>query len=82
MISYLNTTNIDKGHNGVEYHPLHPFLPANAKVLFLGSFPPQRRRWCMDFYYPHFINDHWRIQGELFFGNRNRQDQNRPGSDL
>ena len=55
---------------GIEYHPLVPFLPAHAKVLFLGSFPPQRKRWCIDFYYPNFINDHWRIEGEVFFGNR------------
>ena len=39
-------------------------------MLFLGSFPPQRKRWCMDFYYPNFINDHWRIEGEVFYGNR------------
>jgi G:T/U-mismatch repair DNA glycosylase len=25
----------------------------------------------MDFYYPNFINDHWRIEGEVFFGDRN-----------
>lgn len=55
----------------MEYHPLIPFLPTNAKVLFLGSFPPQRKRWCMDFYYPNFINDHWRIEGAVFFGDRN-----------
>ena len=55
----------------VEWHPLKPFLPANAKVLFLGSFPPQRKRWCMDFYYPNFANDHWRIEGEIWFGDRN-----------
>ena len=55
-----------------ERHPLEPFLPENARVLFLGSFPPQRKRWCMDFYYPNFINDHWRIEGEVFFGDRNR----------
>ena len=24
----------------------------------------------MEFYYPNFINDHWRIEGEVFFGNR------------
>ena len=71
MISYLNTENIARNANGVEYHPLHPFLPENAKVLFLGSFPPQRKRWCMDFYYPNFINDHWRIEGQIFFGDKN-----------
>jgi len=56
----------------IEYHPLKPFLPANAKVLFLGSFPPPQKRWCMDFFYPNFINDHWRIEGEIWFGDRNR----------
>lgn len=70
MKSYLNTENIQRSEGGVEYHPLIPFLPENAKVLFLGSFPPQRKRWCIDFYYPNFINDHWRIEGEVFFGDR------------
>jgi G:T/U-mismatch repair DNA glycosylase len=55
----------------IEYHPLKPFLPANARVLFLGSFPPPQKRWCMDFFYPNFINDHWRIEGEIWFGDRN-----------
>lgn len=54
----------------IERHPLVPFLPENARVLFLGSFPPQKKRWCMEFYYPNFINDHWRIEGELFYDDR------------
>ena len=71
MLSYLNAYNIERSKDGVEYHPLCPFLPENARMLFLGSFPPQRKRWCMDFYYPNFINDHWRIEGEIFFGDKN-----------
>lgn len=71
MESYLNTKNIARNAEGVEYHPLKPFLPEQARVLFLGSFPPQQKRWCIDFYYPNFINDHWRIEGAIFFGNRN-----------
>ena len=71
MTSYLNTENIARSKDGVEYHPLIPFLPENAKVLFLGSFPPQRKRWCIDFFYPNFINDHWRIEGQIFFGDKN-----------
>ncbi len=71
MTTYLNAENIARSRDGVEYHPLLPFLPENAKVLFLGSFPPQRKRWCMDFFYPNFINDHWRIEGQLFFGDKN-----------
>ncbi len=70
MDNYLNTENILRSTDGIEYHPLRPFLPENARVLFLGSFPPQRKRWCMDFYYPNFINDHWRIEGQIFFGDK------------
>lgn len=54
----------------LEQHPLEPFLPENAKVLFLGSFPPPKQRWCMDFYYPNFQNDHWRIEGAVWFGDK------------
>ena len=61
----------NKTEQPIERHPLEPFLPDNALVLFLGSFPPQRKRWCMEFYYPNFLNDHWRIAGEVFFGDRN-----------
>ena len=56
---------------GVERHPLEPFLPDGCKVLFLGSFPPQRKRWSMEFFYPNFINDHWRIMGLVWFGDKN-----------
>lgn len=51
----------------IEKHPFKPFLPENAKVLLLGSFPPKPQRWSMDFYYPNFINDMWRLTGLLFF---------------
>ncbi len=54
----------------VEHHPLMPFLPANAHLLMLGSFPPQQKRWSMEFYYPNLNNDMWRITGLLFFGNK------------
>ena len=54
-----------------EQHPLEPFLPAGARLLMLGSFPPPRRRWSMEFYYPNLQNDMWRIFGHLFFGDRN-----------
>lgn len=53
-----------------ESHPLKPFLPSNAKVLMLGSFPPQQKRWSMEFFYPNFQNDMWRIMGLLFFADK------------
>ena len=49
----------------IEEHPLEPFLPANA--VLLGSFPPQKKRWSMDFFYPNLQNDMWRIVGLIFF---------------
>ena len=72
MQSYLNEENLQKSAQGdVEWHPLRPFLPPNARVLFLGSFPPPRQRWCIDFFYPNYINDHWRIEGLVWYGNKN-----------
>lgn len=54
----------------IEAHPLEPFLPKNAKVLFLGSFPPPKIRWSMAYFYPNWINDFWRIQGLIHFGDK------------
>ncbi len=56
--------------NTTEKHPLQPFLPADAELLMLGSFPPDRKRWSMEFFYPNFINDMWRIIGYVFFGDK------------
>ena len=41
-----------------------------ARILFLGSFPPQPHRWCMPFYYPNWINDFWRIMGLIHFADK------------
>ena len=54
----------------IEKHPLAPFLPEKATLLMLGSFPPQKKRWSMDFYYPNLNNDMWRIFGILFFDDK------------
>ena len=56
--------------NQIESHPLKPFLPNNAQLLMLGSFPPPQKRWSMDFYYPNLNNDMWRIMGSLFFNDK------------
>lgn len=54
----------------IETHPLAPFLPEGATVLMLGSFPPPRKRWSIEFYYPNMQNDMWRVMGLVFFGER------------
>ncbi|MBR5715383.1 MAG: uracil-DNA glycosylase family protein [Bacteroidales bacterium] len=55
----------------IESHPLPPFLSHDARMLFLGSFPPPKARWSMDFFYPNWINDFWRVMGLIFFDDRN-----------
>lgn len=58
----MDTNNID-----IERHLLDPFLPPNAKLLMLGSFPPPKKRWCMNFFYPNRTNMMWNIFGLIFF---------------
>lgn len=54
----------------LETHPLEPFFPEGAWLLMCGTFPPSRKRWSMDFYYPNFINDMWRVFGLVYFDDR------------
>ena len=54
-----------KGCMQIENHPFEPWLPVNAHLLMLGTFPPSPKRWCMPWYYPNFQNDMWRIFGIL-----------------
>lgn len=56
----------------IETHPLEPYIPKNARILMLGTFPPKPERWSMHFFYPNKINDMWRIMGTLFYNDKNR----------
>lgn len=61
----------DKGENvkmPVERHPWVPFIPDNARILIMGTFPPKPNRWRMNFYYPNPTNDFWRVMGIIFYG--------------
>lgn len=53
-----------------ENHPFPPFVPPDAKLLMCGTFPPKSNRWSMEFYYPNFINDMWRIFGLIYFDDK------------
>ena len=53
-----------------ERHPHGAFIPGHARILMLGSFPPKKERWSMEFFYPNFNNDMWRIIGTVFFDDR------------
>ncbi|MDE6682546.1 MAG: uracil-DNA glycosylase family protein [Muribaculaceae bacterium] len=54
----------------IESHPWQPFIPEGARILIMGTFPPQAKRWNMDFYYPNRTNDFWKIMGLIFLGNK------------
>ena len=53
-----------------ETHPWEPYIPGNSKILIMGTFPPQPKRWSMDFYYPNRTNDFWFMMGLVFLGDR------------
>lgn len=61
---------MDSENLEIESHPWPPFIPEGAKVLIMGTFPPQAKRWNMDFYYPNRTNDFWKIIGLLFLGDK------------
>lgn len=69
-MSETNMTDLSSVNQYPESHPLRPFLPESAKLLMCGTFPPQRHRWSMNFYYPNFINDMWRIFGLIYFSDK------------
>ena len=52
----------------VELRPFPPFLPPNATVMMMGTFPPKPEKRTMEFHYPNFQNDMWRVYGLVFFG--------------
>lgn len=54
----------------IETHPWPAFTPPDAKVLIMGTFPPQPKRWSMRFYYPNRTNDFWYMMGLIFLGDK------------
>lgn len=52
----------------IEQHPWPAYIPAHARFLIMGTFPPQTHRWSMNFYYPNRTNDFWRVMGLIYFG--------------
>ncbi|HEZ0915385.1 TPA: DNA glycosylase [Neisseria meningitidis] len=52
----------------IETHPFDPVLPPRAAVMMMGTFPPKEDKRAMQFHYPNFQNDMWRVYGLVFFG--------------
>lgn len=54
----------------LETHPFPPFADSGTRLLVMGTFPPQPKRWSMNFYYPNRTNDFWYMMGLIFMGDR------------
>jgi hypoxanthine-DNA glycosylase len=50
----------------IETHPFGNFVPANAKVLVLGSFPTHNKNWRFNSFYPGRANFFWRMLSEIY----------------
>lgn len=55
----------------IEHHPFPAILPPQATVVMMGTFPPTGEKRCMEFHYPNFTNQMWRIYGLVFFNDEN-----------
>ena len=51
----------------IETHPFPAVLPPQATVMMMGTFPPKEDKRAMQFHYPNFQNDMWRVYGLVFF---------------
>lgn len=45
----------------IEQHPWNWYGAADSKTLLVGTFPPTRRNWSFDFFYPNKRNFFWKI---------------------
>jgi len=44
-----------------EIHPWNWYIPTGAETVVVGTFPPVRRNWSFDFFYPNKNNYFWKI---------------------
>jgi len=60
----------DKGNSVLlETHPWKYYVPEGCKALVIGTFPPAKRNWAFDFFYPNKRNRFWNIM-EVLSGKR------------
>ena len=44
-----------------EIHPWNRYIPFGTKTVVIGTFPPTRRNWSFDFFYPNKNNYFWKL---------------------
>lgn len=48
-----------------ETHPWKWFIPGGSKVLIVGTFPPTKRNWSYNFFYPNKRNLFWPMMARV-----------------
>jgi len=48
-----------------EIHPWNWYIPNGAETVVIGTFPPVRRNWSFDFFYPNKNNYFWKIIAQI-----------------
>ena len=48
-----------------EIHPWNWYIPQEAKTVVIGTFPPTRRNWSFDFFYPNKNNYFWKLMARI-----------------
>ena len=48
-----------------ETHPWKWYVPANSRILIIGTFPPLKEKWSYHFFYPNKQNLFWPVMSRL-----------------
>ena len=48
-----------------EDHPFKLYAPAGCRILLIGTFPPTKKNWSYDFFYPNRQNLFWTIMASV-----------------
>src|SRR4029078_5825725 len=48
-----------------ETHPFKFYSPPNANILIVGTFPPTKKNWSYEFFYPNRQNLFWKIMANI-----------------
>jgi G:T/U-mismatch repair DNA glycosylase len=48
-----------------ETHPFKLYTPANSKILIVGTFPPTKKNWSYEFFYPNRQNLFWKVMAQI-----------------
>ena len=52
---------IESNEYFIEHHPWKHYIPEGAKTLIIGTFPPSKKNWSFNFFYPNKRNLFWKI---------------------